>query len=289
MKKGLLYASLACVLGLGACEEKGPAIDFGGGPVATDTTYVATVEAPQQRTVVVEEFTGASCPPCPPAREKLNTIANDNPGRVFPIEIHIKNYPQSAPAKGHKYDLRTDDGTDIGATIYQGIRSMPSAGIARIPVSGQILLDDGLWAGTIGNALNAATPVNLSVTSEYDATACVATIHVKVAYTAAVNAKQYLTLAVIEDSIIDVQEYATRYDDNYVFHHTLRDIVTPIAGTEILADIASKEPGRVYERTFIYNVDAAWNEKNCAVVAFVHNNDANSKEILQGAETKIQE
>jgi hypothetical protein len=289
MKKGLLYASFACVLGLGACEEKGPAINFGGGPVAVDTTYVATVEPAQLRNVVVEEFTGASCPPCPPAREKLNTIAAQNPGRVFPIEMHINNYPQSRPAEGHKYDFRTTDGTDIGKTIYQGVRSMPSAGVARKPVSGQLLLDDTQWAGAVSEALKGATPVNLDVTSTYDATARVATIKVRVRYTTAVNAKQYLTLSILEDNIVDVQEYADHYDDNYTFHHTLRDIVTPITGEEILADIANKEPGRVYERTFVYNVDATWNADNCMAVAYVHNSDATSKEILQAAEVKIKQ
>ncbi len=289
MKKSLLYIGLVCIAGLAACEEKGPAIDFGGGPAAADTTYVATIEAPQQRNIIVEEFTGASCPPCPPAREKLNAVVAQNPGRVLPIEIHIKNYPQSAPAEGHKYDLRTDDGTDIGKTIYQGVRNMPSAGVARIPVSNQILLDVGQWAGTINTALAAPTPVNMDVTSTYDASARVATIKVRVRYTSAVNAKQYLTLAVLEDDIVDVQEYADHYDDNYTFHHTLRDIVTPITGDEILSDIPNKEPGRVYERTFIYNVNEAWNVDNCSVVAYVHNNDATSKEILQGAEAKIKE
>ncbi|RYE21687.1 MAG: Omp28-related outer membrane protein [Sphingobacteriales bacterium] len=289
MKKGLLYASMACVLGLGACEEKGPAIDFGGGPVAADTTYVTTAETPQKRNLIVEEFTGASCPPCPPAREKLNNVAAQNPGRVFPIEMHINNYPQSKPAEGHKYDLRTDDGTSIGATIYGGVRAMPSAGVARTPVGGQLLLDDGQWAGTIANVLGTTTPVNMEVTSTYDATAHVATIRVKVAYTAAVAAKQYLSVAILEDNIVDVQEYADHYEDNYTFHHTLRDFITPIAGEEMLADVATKEAGRVYVRTYTYNVKEEWNADNCAVVAFVHNNDATSKEVIQAAEAKIKE
>ena len=71
MRKFLSVVSAAALLALTSCEEKGPAIDFGGGATAVDTTYLGTAPTAQQRIVVVEEFTGGMCANCPKARDLL--------------------------------------------------------------------------------------------------------------------------------------------------------------------------------------------------------------------------
>jgi Outer membrane protein Omp28. len=288
-KKWLALCAAGIVL-LSACEEKPPIIDMGGGggaAQAKDTAYMATVEAAQAKNVVVEEFTGATCPNCPAARDVLQAVVDANPGRVFPIEMHINNFLQSRPAHGSKYDLRTEDGTNISANVYSTISVMPSAGVDRITIGTERLLNTGKWAATIASQLTKATPVNLTIESSYDEATKVAAIKVKASYTTLVAAKQYMTIALIEDDIVDIQEYPDRYDDNYNFKHTLRDIITAVNGDEFLADKASKEPGQVYERTILYNVSENYNPAKCKVVAYVHYNDASSKEVLQSAEVDL--
>jgi thiol-disulfide isomerase/thioredoxin len=286
-KKWLALCAAGIVL-FSSCEEKPPIIDMGGGaPQAKDTAYMANVEAPQAKNVVVEEFTGATCPNCPAAREVLQAVVDANPGRVFPIEIHINNFLQSRPAHDAKYDLRTEDGTNISANVYSTISVMPSAGVDRVTVGTERLLNTGKWAATIASQMAKATPVNLTVSSEYDEATKVAVIKVKAAYTSAVSAKQYMTIALIEDDIVDIQEYPDRYENNYTFKHTLRDIITSVNGDEILADKTSKDPGQVYERTILYNVSENYTPANCKVVVYVHNSDGSNKEVLQSAEVKL--
>lgn len=289
MRKFLSVASIATVLALASCEEKGPVIDFGGGAVAEDTTYVGTIPTAQQRVVVVEEFTGGTCANCPKARDLLQGISDNTPGRVLPVEIHIFNFNQSNPAtaEGAKYDLRTQDGTDIGSQFYINVNQMPAAGINRAGTDEERLLLSGKWANKINEQLAVTPAVNVDVTSAYDAGK--ATIKVKVAYNQPVTKQQFMTVAIIEDGIVDVQEYPDSFDHHYTFMHTLRDIVTPVVGQPFLGDIPTKEAGRVYERTFQYDVNADWKPENCKVIAFVHYNDAESKEILQAAETKLKE
>jgi hypothetical protein len=287
MRKILFPAAIAAVFALSSCEEKGPVIDFGGGPVAVDTTYeITNIPAAQQRKVLVEEFTGGMCANCPAARTLLQGIVDNSNDRVIPMEIHIFNFQQSNPAtkEGAKYDFRTQDGTDISVQYYGTINQMPSAGINRVGATDpERLLLAGKWANAITQELAKPSPVNLEVTSAVaDGKA---TIKVKTTYVQAVDKKQLLSLAILEDDIVDVQEFPDSFDHNYTFHHTLRDFLTPVAGQAFLADLATKKAGTVYERTFIYDVPAAWKPENCKVVAFIHNEI--DREVVQAASTKL--
>ena len=147
------------------------------------------------------------------------------------------------------------------------------------------LILSGKWANKINEQLAITPSMNVDVESAYaDGKA---TIKVKVSYLKPVTKQQFMTVAILEDDIVDVQEYPDSFDHEYTFMHTLRDLVTPVPGQPFLADVATKEAGRVYERTFTFDVPAAWKPENCKVIAFVHNNDADSKEILQAAETHL--
>lgn len=282
----LLFA--AVISALGACKEKGPAIDFGTSPVAKDTTYVTSkIDPADPKVVLVEEFTGASCAPCPPARVLLANIISQHSGRIINAEIHIYNIPQAAPTTHSKYDFRTQKGTDIRDNYYSDLIGIPAAGIDRKVFSGEKALTSTKWAAAIDQRLAEETPVNVKVKSTYDASAKQARITVTATYTKAVSRKQYLSVAILEKDIEDVQKFDTYIDDHYIFKHTFRDLLTAVTGDEFLKDIATKEPGRVYERTFVYPVNETWNPDNLQVLAFVHNNDGDNKEVQQVAETEL--
>lgn len=288
MKKIYLLLSTAGIIGLSACSEKGPAIDFGTTPVAKDTTYMAKVEAPDKKMILVEELTGASCAPCPSAREQLEAIANQHPGQLAVMEMHIFTHKLSEPVHGkNKYDLRTDDGTELQKAYQWDFVGIPSAAIDRVPVTNVHGMLSPLWAGAIDNQLQKTPPVNVKIKSNFDESARNAVITVTVSYTQAVSKKQFLSVAILEKDIVDVQKTLTTTEMEYTFKHTFRDLVTNITGDEFLKDQPTKDAGRVYERTFIYPVDASWKPENCVVVAFVHNNEETDKEVLQAAEADM--
>ena len=288
MKNIYVLLGVAAVISFGACKEKGPIIDFGTTPVASETTYVAKIEAPDKKMVLVEEMTGASCVPCAPARVLLATIAAQHEGQVAVVELHINTNPLSNPVSGYnKYDLRTTDGTDIATTYYPDMIGIPSAGIDRVPVNNQKALGSTSWASAISNQLAKEPPVNVKIKSTYDASSKNATITVTASYTKAVSKKQFLSVIVLEKDIVDAQKTDTGVVKEYTFKHTFRDLATGIGGDEFLKDLPTKDPGRVYERTFVYPVDANWKPEKCMVVAFVHNSDGNDKEVLQVAEGEL--
>lgn len=287
MKRAILYTALFLGLALPSCKEQGPLIHFDSEPVnRVDTHYLGPPVTPAPRRVLVEEFTGATCANCPAARDLLTNIAHQHPGRIIPMEIHIFNFQQSRPAHGARYDFRTEGGTAIGQQIYSTISGMPSAGFNRKPFQGERLLYSPKWAGAIDEALKEPAMVNLELDTDFDPSSRVATIHVKVAYAQPVTGAQFISLALLENDLIDIQEFTNgKFDSSYVFKHTLRDLITPVTGVEFLSEFSQKEAGRVYERWFTYSVPEEVKIENAYLVGFVHHHDAQSKEVLQVTET----
>lgn len=287
----LLTATLAT-----GCKEKISGIDFGSA-IATDTTYTTTVEAPQWRRVLIEEFTGVSCPPCPKGHLALEGIVAAhhngalNIDSVSVIGIQATGIPQADPVNSPPYvtrhDNRTPDGSEIYNAVYGTFGNIPRAGIDRVAVGGALSLPRDIWATTVISRLRVPAPVNISLSSTYNDATRQAIVKVRIAYTAPVTKPQNLNIALVENDIIDMQKNDLVIDSMYRHEHVLRDMITLASGTPIMANLAVKEPGRVYERTFIYSVDAAFVPQNCKLIAFVTNNDGADKEVLQVAETGL--
>lgn len=279
-----------------SCSEVGPKINGlnGGDEVASegDTAYTTSVETPQTKHVLAEEFTGVSCPPCPNGHKIMKSVKEQLNGNLITISYHINNFPQAKPVeKGgvlvSKYDFRTEDATDVGSSIFGGVGAMPLAGFDRTLVSGSNLLNTGNWSATAATRSGDGTPINVYINSAYDETTREATIQVKLAYTELVTLKENLTIAIVEDSIIDAQKTPDTIIKEYVHEHVLRDIITPVVGQPIPPKVEPKEPGRVYEQTLKYTVDEAWHAEHCHIIAFVNRDDATDRHIVQAAEAKL--
>jgi hypothetical protein len=289
--KNKLLPIVGAVLLFASCKETAPPIDFG--PKASDTSYMASPETAQQRMVVIEEFTGVTCPNCPAGHTVLKAIKDAHPGQIAAIGIQPFNVNQAKPCEGPEaitqHDNRTQVGTDVGNNVFGGISSIPMAGIDRSVFNGSLLVDRNNWTGTVNNRLAQPTAANVSITSTYNTATRQAVIKVRVAYTSAVSKSQSLTVALIENDVVDAQEgvQPTGWDQNYNHQHVLRDILTAPTGSAILTNVSTKQPGQVYERIFVYNVNAAWNPDECEIVAFVSNNQGADKEIVQGAEAHL--
>ena len=272
------------------CKEKGPLIDFGSSTQSTDTTYMASPETPMSKNVLIEEFTGVSCPPCPGGHDAVASIRGQYPARIIVIANHVFNFPQAAPVAGvSKNDFRTQFATDLGS-YFGGVSAMPQAVIDRVPDNANAYLQGrGVWSDAVANRINTVPPLNLYLTSTYDETQRKAKLKLKIAYTKDINIKHNLTIAITESNIIDAQENGLKIDTFYTHNYVLRNIITLTTGTSILDSIPDKKPGRVIERIYDIDIDPAWNVNNCKAVAFVHYNGTASKEVLQVVETSVKQ
>ena len=75
-------------------------------------TIVST--APQNRKVILEEFTGINCVYCPQGHAIANTLKAANPNNFFAINVHVGGYATPGPGQP---DFRTPFGSAIAGQI----------------------------------------------------------------------------------------------------------------------------------------------------------------------------
>lgn len=284
----------ASVILFASCKEVPPPINYS--VPADDTSFMAAVETPQDRIVLIEEFTGVTCPTCPPGHKVLATMETTYPDRLAIMGIQLFGNAQTRPynhdGKQSKNDNRSQEGTDMSNAIYGTTSSIPVAGFDRVPQNGVIRPIRTLWSSYLPPRIAAPTKANLTVTSNFDAGSNTATIKVHLAYTQPVANHQILTMALVENDVVDAQELPAGDTApvalNYVHQHVLRDIITASAGNPILTTYATKPAGLVYERTFKYTLpNTVLNPDNCHIVTYVSNSDGSDLEVQQASEVHL--
>ena len=293
MKRYLgLLPFVACVL-LFSCTEKTTLSTGGSGEVLKDTNYLAPVESKDPRKVLAEYATGVKCPNCPDGSKILKEIGNTYSGRFIIAGLHALELAD--PIKGEsKYDLRSEFARDLFATYLGNPVSKPAAAFDRTEESENSYFSTARikWPTIVDERMTVATSLNLRAKSVFNADSNAFIVTITGAYTSSVSKKQFLTIMVTEDSIVDAQDGAGGVlIPDYLHMHVLRDKLTQTTGDPILSDIASIEPGRVFIKAFKYNIPEGkeWNVDHLNIVAFVHNNDGADKEVQQAEEIKLKQ
>ena len=244
--------------------------------------------SPQNKKVVLEEFTGIKCTFCPDGHKRANELKAANKGNVFLVNIHSGGY--ATPAAGEP-DLRTTEGDAIDDA--SGLTGYPAGSINRFKsprAEGR-----GNWSASANTVLAQSSPVNTYVKSFFDRKTRELTTEVEVYYTADGSANNKLTVMLTQDNILGPQTGGTTYypenfvGDQYRHNHVLRDVLTPggawgetISETSKGSYIYKKYVTVLPEK--IKNVPLTFFNLN--VVAFVSESDNNN--ILTGAEASVE-
>lgn len=131
-----------------------PTLAFGQSLVGTTS---------ENRTALLEDFTGIHCGYCPDGHAIMASIDEANPGKVSLVGVHAGGY---AVPTGTQPDFRTDEGTALDA--FYSISGYPAGVINRHEFNGNAEQNRGAWAGDVDQILAMPSPVNLGVESSYD-------------------------------------------------------------------------------------------------------------------------
>ncbi len=277
------------IVGLAGCDKDKPLP--APAPVDNtpkDTTYIGSIQNPQQKTVLLEEFTGVYCYTCPATHQVVAGIINNYPGRVAAINTHSTHFGiYSDPSiMGNQYDFRTQDG-DSAVIMLGGVISLPSASVDRKIQTGETVIisqNRDLWDSYVAEQLISSVSVNINISSEYVSADRKLQLVITLNYVQDISQTNFLSVLLVENNIIDKQlDGNSNIVPNYSHQHIFRDYLTDFQGNQITA---TREAGRVYIRVFDYTVPGDWNENNVEVIAFVHEIEV-SKELLQAAVKSI--
>lgn len=206
--------------------------------------FVSTT--PQNRNVVIEEFTGINCPNCPDGHVVANNIVNAYPDRVWAVNIHAGSYaPMYYP------NFNTTDGT----AIYNGfnVTGFPQAVVNRSTDYGLGRTD---WATHTNQQMGQIAECNVGGQVVINTEARTATITVEVYYVSnSASSTNYLNVIMLEDDIIGPQANGHTNPSQYIngqYHHNhvFRDAVTSTWGDAISPTTA----GSLISKTYTYNI-----------------------------------
>jgi len=200
-----------------------------------------------------------------------------NPGRINEIVLYTYGLPTTVPPFGHIYDLRDSIATNIFNNIYSYPSGIPGAGIDRTTFGGNLYISRDSWNADITSLFTLPDSVALSIASSYSTSGGTTTVTITttVTYAQAVITPQNLNIAIVEDSIIDIQEDNNApggLDSFYTFNGVFRGMVTSgYTGDPILAD-TTKIQGMTERKIYTYILPTktpAINPAHCRVIAFV--------------------
>ena len=177
-------------------------------------TFVSTT--PENKNVVLEEFTGIYCGFCPDGHVIGQGLHDANPNDVFLINIHTGGY--SNPNGPNDPDFNCIYGAAIGSA--SGLAGYPAgtvnratfAGISPQGSPGTTALSRGDWGAACNIILADPSYVNLGAQASYDMSTGILTVNTETYYTATTTNVNVLHVAVVENNVPGPQSGAQNYN-----------------------------------------------------------------------------
>ncbi len=292
MKK-IFYLLTLLSFWLVSCQEVNDLIQLYPPPgvndqLVLDSTYTTNNTSIQQKRVLIEDYTGDMCDNCPNAQTQSINIENANPGLISVIGIHCTSL--AAPWPGYP-DYRTANGTQLMSYFFGigGPSSLPTGDIDRkiqtITSPPSFSVPYSIWPFCVDSELILTPKAGIAFSyKNYDSSSRTLNMTFTTSFNKASTDTFYVSAAVIESGFKGKQELPTSYNNNFVFEHVLRKLMSPYNGLKIASSPAL---GATYNVKFQTVLDPSWNADSCKVVAFVHHRSPGNNTVEQVQETTV--
>lgn len=221
---------------------------------ANAQTFVNTT--PENKKVILEEFTGVNCVYCPQGHTIANNIKNADPNNVFLINIHTGGYAN--PTAGQP-DFRTPFGTAIAG--QSGLTGYPAGTVNRTVflglgmASGATAMGRGNWTNAANQTKLQSSYVNVGVQGVINAQTNQLDVTVEIYYTGnSPVSTNKLNVALLQNNTLGPQT-GGNMGNNYNHQHRLVHMLTGQWGT----DITTTTSGSFSSQTFSYTIPANYN------------------------------
>jgi len=181
-------------------------------------TFVSTT--PENKNVILEEFTGIYCQFCPDGHLIAQNLHNANPNDVFLINIHTGGY--SNPNGPNDPDFNCLYGAAIAAN--SGLAGYPAGTINRATFNGispqgspgTTALSRGDWVAASADIMSQPSYVNVGVQASYDMVTGILTVNTETYYTQTTTNINILHVAVVQNNVPGPQTGALSYNPNAI-------------------------------------------------------------------------
>ena len=277
-----IYTIFFAILFLTACNEHMPEIPCLH-PSCDTIGPPPPPPEPQDRIVLIEEFTGVRCINCPAGSAKIENLLSIHGERLIAISIHAGFYANPYPES--QYDFSTTEGDNLENFLGTPI-GYPTSVINRKLFSGESDLQlegTSSWASYIIQELENDAKVGIDIENQWNVNTRNLTIKIDGETYETIDEEVRLTILITESGIKDTQLTPSGKDNDYIHMHVLRKAITAYNGNVIASSLAV---GDLISEEYSYTLPDEWDADNCVVVAFFHNGTTN-KEVLQAAEKHV--
>ncbi len=225
---------------------------------------------PENKNVVLEEFTGIHCVYCPDGHAIAQAIQNSHPDDVVIMNIHTGSY---AVPSGSEPDFRTPFGDAIAG--QSGLRGYPAGTVNRHLFPGWsqgsgTAMSRGSWSAAANQTMALPSYLNVGLVATIVNSTRQLIVEVEVYYTDdSPESTNLLNVAIMQNNILGPQTGGGA-GNNYIHMHMLRYFLTGQWGVEITETTA----GSLYSGTFAYELPMDYNDvdvvlENLEIVAYV--------------------
>ena len=215
------------------------------------------------KTVLIKDFTGVRCVNCPAAAEAVHELQHElGEDHVFIMSVHAGYLAQPV---GQFPDFTTPEGT----TWYGDNSSNPLFSVDHVA------LTDGntLYVEQVDTPLSDALAENQTfevlTAASYDEETRLLDIEADVVATADVVGNFYVTVCMIEDSIVGRQVVPGGVDTEYVFRNVFRGTVNGADGDTFYNGPVYIDDEYIYK--YSIELDSAYNADQCYVLTYIYN------------------
>ncbi len=225
------------------------------GQLTFGQTIVST--NPENKKVILEEFTGIHCVFCPEGHAIAQAIQNNNPGEVFLINIHVGSF--AVPGAGEP-DFRTPFGTAIAN--QSSLIGYPAGTVNRHYFPGRAqnggtgtAMSRNWWTLSSTETLGQSAYMNMAVEADIDVQTNEMTVHVEAYYTGtSPEGTNKLNVALLQNNTLGPQT-GGNMGNEYNHMHRLVHMVTGQWGD----DVTPTTNGTFIDRTYTYTIPADHN------------------------------
>ena len=242
------------------------------------------------RKILLEEYTGFKCGFCPPANQKALDIYELYKGRVVIMTVHAGSLAE--PDSKHTYDFTTTAGDELYEEF--GEPANPAGLVNRTEYEGSLILKQDKWETAVSQFVEEKPQMMIEIENSYTDIARLIETDVKIKYLVQGSANHRLSIVIVEDSIVQYQKWYGHQPtdiEDYVHNHILRATVNGTWGETF----GEAQEGSVVEKTFSYVIpedddgNPLWHPEKIKIIAFVHNLQSGSYEVLQVEEKELLE
>lgn len=241
------------------------------------------------RTILIEEFSGALCPNCPQGTQELDNLKSIYGDQIVIVTVHAGDF--AFQYEDSKYDFTTQMGDELLEILGNPI-GYPSAVINR-KRDGQFYQSFSTrWSSLISEALEEENSVTISGNVSYEPASRSLLAMFRALPLQDLEGILKLSVLIKEDKIVDPQAdraASTGKVVDYVHKNVLRIALSSSSGDVLGTDPLEFQP---LEKEYSFTLPAEngwWVDTNCQIVAFLTLENGSEMEVVQAMELPLVE